>query len=57
MPRKPEQWRSILWQGFKADSPQRRLARLLLLQMPRLDEATMTRCMKVSMLSDGPYDS
>ena len=43
MPRKPEQWQSILWQGFKADSPQRRLARLLLVQLPTLDQATFTR--------------
>ena len=43
MPRKPEQWRSILWQGCAADSPQRRLARLLLVQLPTLDQATVTR--------------
>ena len=43
MPRKPEQWRSILWQGCAADSPQRRLARLLLVQLPTLDQATFTR--------------
>ena len=43
MPRKPEQWRSILWQGLEADSPQRRLARLLLVQLPTLDQATFTR--------------
>ena len=43
MPRKPEQWQSILWQGFKADSPQRRLARLLLAELHTLDQATFTR--------------
>ena len=43
MPRKPEQWRSILRQGLEADSPQRRLARLLLVQLPTLDQATFTR--------------
>ena len=43
MPRKPEQWSSILRQGLEADSPQRRLARLLLMQLPTLDQATFTR--------------
>ena len=43
MPRNPEQWQSILWQGLEADSPQRRLARLLLVQLPTLDQATFTR--------------
>ena len=43
MPRKPERWRSILWQGCATDSPQRRLARLLLVELPTLDQATFTR--------------
>ena len=43
MPRKPEQWSSILLQGCAADSPQRRLARLLLVQLPTLDQATFAR--------------
>ena len=52
MPRKPEQWRSILWQGFKADSPQRRLARLLLAELHTLDQATFTRRLEGIRLSD-----
>ena len=43
MPKKPERWSSILRQGLEADSPQRRLARLLLVQLPTLDKATFTR--------------
>ena len=43
---KPQEWQSILSQGSKSDSPQRRLARLLLVQMPQLDQATALRRMK-----------
>ena len=45
MPRNSRQreWLSILSQCSKADSPQRRLARLLLVQLPTLDQATFTR--------------
>ena len=43
---KPGEWLSILSQGSKSDSPQRKLARLLLSEMPRLDQATATRRMK-----------
>ena len=52
MPRKPEQWQSILWQGFKADSPQRRLARLLLAELHTLDQVTFTRRLNGIRLSD-----
>ena len=54
MPAKSRQreWLSTLSQGSKADSPQRRLARLLLLQMPRLDQATFTRRMEAIRRSD-----
>ena len=52
MPRKPERWSSILLQGCKSDSPQRQLARLLLVQLPTLDQATFTRRLNGIRLSD-----
>ena len=54
MPRnsRAREWLSILSQGSKADSPQRRLARLLLVQMPRLDLATVSRRMMAIKNSD-----